>query len=186
MVSHTCERDDYLGSSARDAEVDAKPSFSSAYPRLRALAHARLRSGRDTLLGTTSLVHEFFIRVAQPGNILLEDWPQFLQYASRVMRNIIVDCIRRRCSARHGGGARSLELVDDLAGAASSNEEEILSVHQALEQLEAIDSRLARVVETRYFGGMTEPEVASALGVTERTIRRNWQKARLLLVQALG
>jgi RNA polymerase sigma factor (TIGR02999 family) len=163
-----------------------EPSFSSFYPQLRSLAHARLRTRRDTLLDTTSLVHEFYIRLAESGNLRIEDWPQFLLYASRSMRNIIVDSIRRRCAARRGGGAVRLELLDDDAVATASNEEEILSLHRALEQLEAIDSRLVRIVEMRYFGGMTESEVATALAVTERTVRREWQKARLLLAQAFS
>lgn len=159
--------------------------FSSIYPRLRALAHTRLRTGRDTLLGTTALVHECYIRIAESGHIAVEDWPDFLNYASRTMRNIIVDAIRRRTAERRGGGASNIQILDDMAVSPGSGEEEILYVHRALEQLEAVDPRLARVVEMRYFGGMTEPEISQGLGVTERTVRRDWQKARLLLADLL-
>jgi RNA polymerase sigma factor (TIGR02999 family) len=102
------------------------------------------------------------------------------------MRTIIIDSIRRRCAERRGGPGWRIDLSDDMAAEPASADAEILSVHQALDRLEAMDSRLARVVEMRYFGGMSEPEIASALGLTERTVRRDWRKARLLLAQALG
>jgi len=160
--------------------------FATIYPRLRAMAHARLRMGRDTLLGTTVLVHECYIRIAQSAQIGPEDWPNFLNYASRTMRNVIVDSIRRHMAERHGGVTDKVELLDDVVGGPSPEAEEILCVHRALEKLEAVDPRLARVVEMRYFAGMTEPEISQGLGITERTVRRDWQKARLLLAGALG
>jgi RNA polymerase sigma factor (TIGR02999 family) len=166
--------------------VGAPPSFSSFYPQLRSIAHARLRAGRDTLLDTTSLVHEFYIRLIESGNMGAEEWPRFLNYASRVMRNIIVDAIRRRCALRHGGSVKRAGISEAAEYKPTAAEEQILAVHRALDELETIDTRLARVVEMRYFGGMTDPEIATALGLTERTVRRDWQKARLLLAQALG
>ncbi|MCW5978031.1 MAG: sigma-70 family RNA polymerase sigma factor [Bryobacteraceae bacterium] len=168
------------------AAWDLNPFFSSFYPQLRSIARARLRAGRDSLLDTTSLVHEFYIRLVESGNIRAEEWPRFLSYASRAMRNIIVDSLRRRGAARHGGDLRQTGTNQAASHLPASGEEEILAVHQALEQLEAIDSRSAQIVEMRYFGGMTETEIATALGLTERTVRRGWQKARLLLAQALG
>jgi RNA polymerase sigma factor (TIGR02999 family) len=130
-------------------------------------------------------VHECYIRIAESRNIGVEDWPEFLNYASRTMRNIIVDAIRRRMAERHGGGYGKIQLLDEMAESSGSGDEEILHVHRALEQLEAVDPRLARVVEMRYFGGMTEPEISRGLGITERTVRRHWQKARLLLADLL-
>ena len=168
-----------------NTETTRERFFSSIYPRLRAIAHARLRRGRDTLLGTTALVHECYIRIAESRNIGVEDWPEFLNYASRTMRNIIVDAIRHRMAERHGGGSGKIQLLDDMADSLGSGDEEILYIHRALEQLEAVDPRLARVVEMRYFGGMTEPEISRGLGITERTVRRDWQKARLLLADML-
>lgn len=165
--------------------MSTESPFAAIYPELRTLAHARLSAGRHTLLDTTALVHEFYLRLAETGNIPNAEWPQFLHYASRSMRNIIIDAIRRRRAVRHGGDARRVEL-DDVAQSRDAGEEEILAVHQALDQLEAIDERMARIVEMRYFGGMTETEIAECLGLTERTIRREWQKARALLAEALG
>lgn len=115
-----------------------------------------------------------------------EQLPEFLHYASRAMRNIIIDSVRRKYAVRHGGGAARVELDENVAAGATSGSEEVMAVHDALTRLEALDARLARVVEMRYFAGMTDVEIASALGVTERTVRRDWQKARMLLAQAFG
>ncbi len=162
------------------------PSFTALYPNLRAIARARLRARRDTLLDTTALVHESYIRLAESGEIGSARVPDFLQYASRTMRNIVIDSIRRRCAERHGGGKARLQILDEHDVAATAHDQQALDVHAALSRLETMDRRLARVVEMRYFGGMSETEVACALGVTERTVRRDWQKARLLLAQVLS
>jgi RNA polymerase sigma factor (TIGR02999 family) len=164
----------------------APPSFTDLYPDLRVIARARLRAGRDTLLDTTSLVHECYIRLAESGGAGAAHLSEFLHYASRTMRNIIIDSIRRRCAARRGGGAARPEFLEEACACPSSPDEQILSIHDALTRLEVVDSRLARVVEMRYFGGLTESEIAAALGVTERTVRRDWQKARLLLANVLS
>jgi len=102
------------------------------------------------------------------------------------MRSVIVDFARRRVAARRGGGASTVTFDIELAASTAGGEDEILGVHQALERIAAIDPRLSQVVEMRYFGGMTEPEIAQALSVTERTVRRDWQKARMLLREALA
>jgi RNA polymerase sigma factor (TIGR02999 family) len=101
------------------------------------------------------------------------------------MRSVIVDFARRRVAGRRGGGAPHATLEADVA-AVGPGEEEILGVHEALDRLAAVDERMTQVVEMRYFGGLTEPEIAEALGVTERTVRRDWQKARMLLREALA
>jgi RNA polymerase sigma factor (TIGR02999 family) len=159
--------------------------FSNAYSALRALAHARLRAVHHTLLDTGALVHESYIRLAESGP-LPEDRPRLLQYAARAMRSVVIDSIRRRCAARRGGDAQRSELLEEVASARDVNEHQTLAVHSALERLETVDPRLARGVEMRYFGGFTETEIAEALGVTERTVRRDWEKARLLLAELLA
>lgn len=159
--------------------------YEATYPDLRRLARARLRAAsRPTLLDTGSLVHESYVRFAS-SRLALEDRSHFMCWAARAMRSIIVDHMRQRLAMRRGGGATRVLLEVEPADPAAG-EEEILAVHEALEQLAEVDPRLAQVVEMRYFGGLTEPEVAGALGVTERTVRRDWQKARLLLHEALA
>ncbi|MBI5716852.1 MAG: hypothetical protein HZC37_04100 [Burkholderiales bacterium] len=101
------------------------------------------------------------------------------------MRSIIVDAARASRSQRRGGDAAHVTLDTGVAESVAAGEEEILDVHAALERLAAMDERLARVVEMRYFGGMKETEIAEALGLTERTVRRDWEKARLLLAGEL-
>jgi RNA polymerase sigma factor (TIGR02999 family) len=170
----------------RGDDEAADALYTETYADLRRLAHARLRAaGRHTLLDTGSLVHESFIRFAAARHLRLENRVHFMRWAARVMRSVIVDFARRRAASRRGGSAARVTLdVEHLPGAAG--EQEILSIHQALDRIAVIDPRLTQVVEMRYFAGMTEPEIADALGVTERTVRRAWQKARLLLREALA
>jgi RNA polymerase sigma factor (TIGR02999 family) len=166
----------------RDA-ADALYSATSA--DLRRLARWRLRAAkRHTLLDTSALVHESFVRFAESRHLRLEDRVHFMRWCAQVMRSVIVDFARRRMARRRGSGAARVTLDVDLVPT-GSGEEEILGVHQALGRLATLDPRMTQVVEMRYFGGMTEPEIAQGLGVTERTVRRDWQKARLLLREAL-
>lgn len=162
--------------------------FALAYAELRRLAHARLRGGgRDAVLDTTALVHESYLRLAAERSAQFPDRLRFLVYAGKVMRSVIVDLVRQRQAERRGGGATHVTLTTQLglAASAEAGEREILRVHEALIELEALDPRMARVVEMRYFGGLTEEETAQALGVTDRTVRRDWQQARLFLAEAL-
>jgi RNA polymerase sigma factor (TIGR02999 family) len=161
--------------------------FNQLYGELQRLARARLaRGGRNTLLETSALVNEAFIRLAQTSGIEAADRSHFLAYASQAMRSVIVDFVRARSAARRGGGAALITLNTSIAERTTSNQEEILSVHEALEELASVDPRVVSVVEMRYFAGLTEPEVAQALGLSERTVRRAWEKARLLLTAALA
>jgi RNA polymerase sigma factor (TIGR02999 family) len=168
------------------AEVDAL--YATAYRELRQLAHHRLRGGgRNAVLDTTALVHESYLRVGRAGQQQFPDRTRFLVYAGRVMRSIIIDMVRQRRTERHGGDALHVPLTGDVADQVGTPEGEadILRVHEALLELEKVDERMARVVEMRYFGGLTDAEVAAALNVTDRTVRRDWQQARLFLAEAL-
>jgi RNA polymerase sigma factor (TIGR02999 family) len=158
--------------------------FAATYGELRQMARARLRrGGRNTLLDTTALVHEWYVRFARARQIQLKDRGHFMRYAGRAMRTIIVDFARRRRSQRRGGSAARETLDPERVGIAA--DEEILAVHQALESLSGVSPRMAEVVELRYFGGLSEVETAEALGLSDRTVRREWDKARLWLAQAL-
>jgi len=160
--------------------------FATEYEGLRRVAHARLRRSESvTLLDTTSLVHECYLRFLQAGQGSLAQPAEFVAYASRVMRSIIVDFIRRRRAERRGGDAEHISLDATAAQAVRDPEQEILEVSEALDLLAACEPRLAQVVEMRYFGGLTEPEIAQCLGVTDRTVRRDWEKARQLLRVAM-
>jgi len=127
-------------------------------------------------------VHESYLRFEKSGALAIGDRGQFMAYAAQVMRSVVVDVIRRRQSERHGGGAVHVELDEaHEVSAPDPRENEVLRVHESLEELAAIDARLVKVVEMRYFAGMTEAEIAEALGLAVRTVARDWEKARLFL-----
>jgi RNA polymerase sigma factor (TIGR02999 family) len=168
-----------------DAEATER-LFAATYPELRRLARMRLRAGgRQTLLDTTSLVQESYLRFAGAGQLRLDDRLHFLRWSAKVMRSIIVDFARRRAATRRGGDQIRVTWTPDLDRTQPASEEDIVRVHDALEELATVDARMAQVVEMRYFAGMRETEIAEALGVTDRTVRREWEKARLLLREAL-
>jgi RNA polymerase sigma factor (TIGR02999 family) len=174
----------------RDAQLgdqDANNAlFAASYAQLRTLARARLRSyRRDTMLDSTSLVHEFYVRFAESEYVPIADRAHFIRYASRVMRCVIVDFVRKRQALRRHRATERVTLDTNMGAAPSHSEKEILRVHEALEKLASLNERMAQVVEMRYFAGLTEPEIAEVLKVTERTVRRDWEKARLLLIAAL-
>ena len=160
--------------------------FEALYPELRRIAHLRLtRNLRDTLLDTTVLVNECYLKFAGAERLRPTDRVHFLAYSACAMRSIIVDFARARASERRGGDAVHLTLDTALAANLGGGEDEILRVHEALESIAKLDGRLVQVVEMRYFGGLNDLEIAQALGVTDRTVRRDWEKARLLLAAAL-
>jgi RNA polymerase sigma factor (TIGR02999 family) len=152
------------------------------YGDLQRLARSRLRRAGDmTLLDTTSLVHESYLRLVRGDGAEFADRRHFLAYASQVMRHIVVDLLRARQADRRGGGAWHITLNTEIGDSLSQHEDEVLRVHEALEELAGTDARVAQVVQMRYFGGLSEAEIADCLGVTERTVQRDWQKARLFL-----
>jgi RNA polymerase sigma factor (TIGR02999 family) len=161
---------------ARDA------MFAAAYRELRRLAHSRLHGGgRNTVLDTTALVHESYLRLVQTAELRLDDRRAFFGYASQVMRSVIVDSARARLAERRGGDAPKLTLSTDLVQDLDAGEEGIVQVHEALQELEKADARAAQMVEMRYFGGYSDKEIAETLDITERTVQRDWEKARMLL-----
>jgi len=156
------------------------------YDELHRLARSRLRqSGEMTLLDTTSLVHESYLRMQGSSGLDFADRHHFLAYAARVMRTIVIDIVRARQAQRRGGDALHVTLDTAIGDSVARQEDEIMRVHEALDELAAVEERLARVVEMRYFGGLTDAEIAECLGLTERTVQRDWQKARLFLSMAL-
>ena len=164
----------------------AGQAFTLLYDDLHRLARSRLRQHRTmTLLDTTSLVHESYLKLVGQAALAVEDRHHFFAYAARVMRSVIVDFARARQAERRGSGAEHVVLDTALSEKLAGPETDVLRVHEALEVLEQAEPRLAQIVEMRYFGGMTELEIAEVLNVTDRTVRRGWEKARLLLMAAL-
>lgn len=172
----------------QDGETGALQSvFELTYQELRHLARNRLQTvERVAVLDTTGLVHECYLRLATAKRLAVEDRVHFFRYAGRAMRSVIVDMARGALRAKRGSGERPLSLSTTISESTTAGEEQVLRVHDALDDLAQVDPRLVQVVEMRYFAGMTEADIAAALGVTDRTIRRDWEKARLLLAQALA
>ena len=161
--------------------------YSALYPELRRIAHSRLYAqGRPNDMSTTQLVHENFLHMMRAGQIDLTDRKHFFTYAAKSMRHIIVDEARAAYAAQRGGGATHVSLDEALpADFELPGEVDILRIHDALLALEAVDRDLAEVVEMRYFGGYSETEIAELQGITERSVRRRWDKARSFLLLAL-
>ena len=163
--------------------------FESLYPDLRRVARARLhQQGRADSMNTTMLVHESFMRLVNTSGLRLEDRHHFFAYAAKTMRHVIIDAARAHLAERRGGGAEHVTLGAGNAGEVADTgvSDELIRVNDALQELESLDPELAQVVEMRYFGGYSEIEIADYQGVTERTVRRRWDKARAWLYIALG
>lgn len=176
-----------LIAAARSGDANAaNAAFGALYGHLHRVARARIREHQAmTLLDTTALLHEAWLKLAGADAQPVADRRHFFAYASRVMRSVIVDYARARNAERRGGGADHVSLDTMLSDQIAAPENDVLRVHEALDVLAQADARLAQVVEMRYFGGLTEVEIADALGVTDRTVRRDWEKARLLLLAAM-
>jgi RNA polymerase sigma factor (TIGR02999 family) len=155
------------------------------YQELRRSARRELAVRPSDTLSTTALVHELYLKLSRSSEPDWHNQAHFLGVAAIAMRHILVDHARRRIADKRGGPQRPVTL-DEALVAGDGQAEILLELHDALEYLATLDERLARVVECRFFGGMTEQQTAEALGVTERTVRRDWVKARGLLYRVLG
>ena len=156
------------------------------YRELCAIAHQRLAvSPPGPSLTTGDLVHEVYLRLVNQSAARWSDRAHFLAIASVAMRHILVDRARARTALKRGGPRGTVTLDEDVI-AVADQAESLLEIHEALDGVAATNARLARVVESRFFGGMSEDEIAEALGVTVRTVQRDWAKARMLLHTALG
>ena len=156
------------------------------YHELRRAARRELAMRPTDSLSTTALVHELYLKFSRAGRTDWHNRAHFLSVASVAMRHMLVDRARRRRAEKRGGPNVHVTLDDALMAAADNRADSLLELHEALDHLAKLDPRLARVVECRFFGGMTEQETAEALHVAVRTVRRDWIKARGLLYQALG
>ena len=152
-------------------------AYALIHGQLRTAAHHQLHGRRGQTLCTTALVNEAWLARAE---LDVRDREHYLALAARAMRQIVCDQARRRLAEKRGGHDLRITLTESVAEADIAGED-VLALDAALQQLARLDPRLAQVVECRYFGGMSEPELAGLLGVTERTVRRDWRKARAFL-----
>jgi RNA polymerase sigma factor (TIGR02999 family) len=154
------------------------------YNELRAIAHRHLARDRGGTLVTTALVHEVYLKLVDQPNAEWRDRAHFFALASVAMRHLLINRAKARQSLKRGGIRRPITL-DEEAIAVDDQAASLLDIDDALTRLAELSPRLARVVECRFFGGLSHEETAEALGVTVRTVERDWTKARLLLRRAL-
>lgn len=159
-------------------------AYSSIYEELKRSARRQLRNDR-TGLTTISLVNETYLRVSSDPSFRPQDRAHLIGLTSRAMREVLVEHFRSLATVKRGGGNQPVTFSDDLMDSPADTVD-TLSLDYALQRLETIDGRLAKVVEWRYFGGYSETEIADALGVTDRTVQRDWRKARAFLQVALS
>ena len=172
---------------ARDGDSAAESLLvETVYPELRRMAGAYMRGERDGhTLRPTALVHELLIRLGGVGEIAASDSAHFFAVCGQIMRRILVDYARRRRSARRGGDVAHVPL-DDFVADQPADLPLILAIDSLLTELEAIDPRQARVVELKFFGGLSEDEIAEVTGLTSRTVRRDWKSARAWLQKSMS
>ena len=154
------------------------------YHELRAIAHRKLGIHGGGTLSTTELVHEAYLKLVDQSRAEWQDRAHFLALASVAMRHVLVDRAKARATVKRGGGRHRVSFEEGRIGP-DDQPEALLQLDEALERLAAAEPRLARVVECRFFGGLSEEEIAEVLGVTVRTVQRDWAKARMLLRRAL-
>jgi RNA polymerase sigma factor (TIGR02999 family) len=175
----------------RDSRPESIDSLVAlTYDELRVIARRHLARGRHLgvkagTLGTTALVNEAYLKLVDQSHANPRDRAHFLAIAAVAMRHILIDRARARAARKRGGGNAAVTLdVDALA--ASEDPQLLLDINEALERVAVLDPRLARVVECRFFGGLSEEEIAEVLGVTVRTVQRDWARARMLLRRELS
>jgi len=161
--------------------------FSLVYDRLHDIAAAHFaKQGRHRILQTTAVLNEAFLRLARtPKQHPWQDREHFFAYSSHIMRHVLVDFAKHSNRVKRGSGAIHITLEEPRFADDESRCDDVLAVHQALSALETIDAERARVVELRYFGGLTPPEIAATLGLSEATVHRRWRLARAWLFDFL-
>ena len=155
------------------------------YDRLRSIARRQLGRRRGATLDTIGLVHEAYMRLVGETGVAWQDRGHFFAIAARAMRRVVVDYARRRTARKRGGGQQPLSIDLTRIGV-DEQTEEVLAVDQALDELATFNQRLARVVECRFFAGLSEEETAAALGISLRTVERDWTRSRAWLLKELG
>jgi RNA polymerase sigma factor (TIGR02999 family) len=158
--------------------------FPLVYGELRAIAHRHLAPNRNHSIATTELVHEAYLKLVDQSRAQWKDRAHFFALASVAMRHVLVDRAKLRTTQKRGGARHQVPL-DDAVLILDEDALLLLAIDDAITRLEGSEPRLARVVECRFYGGLSEEEIAEALGVGVRTIERDWAKARMLLVELL-
>jgi RNA polymerase sigma factor (TIGR02999 family) len=159
--------------------------FESLYAELRRLADSKLRQYPGMTVSPTTLVHEAYVNLAGREGVRFDDGRRFLSYAARAMRGVLIDFARRRQALKRGAGFEITRL-DTHIDAEPADGAQLERLGGALDELAELDPRLAEVVDLKYFCGFSFTEIAALRGISERTVQRDWEKARLILYRQLG
>ncbi|HEY4581418.1 MAG TPA: ECF-type sigma factor [Lysobacter sp.] len=171
---------------ARDGNREALDRvLGTLYEELHAMARRQLAGQQEQTLDATALVHEAYLKLIGSHGARFGDRSHFFAYAATAMRSVVVDHVRQRLAQKRGGGLERVTSIPEDGEGAIRLDEDLLALDGALDKLAAVDPRLAQVVELRYFGGLSELEIAALQERSERSIRRDWQKARLFLLASL-
>lgn len=173
-----------LDASSGNQEAAAQ-LWDLTYEELRRIAYRMLRSERsDHTLSGTALVHEAFVRLVDQNRVQWQDRAHFFAVAAQACRRILIDHARKHRAQKRGGGRARITL-ERVQIEADRTSEDLIDLHEALEKLESLNERLSKIVEYRYFGGLSEAEIGKVLNISERTVRRDWVKARAWLYNEL-
>ena len=175
-----------VASAEQGDRAAADTLFATLYDELHRMARRELaKRGAGVTLGATTLLHEAYLDISDREGAAFPDRNRFMGYAARVMRGLIIDYARRRQAQKRGGEFEITSIATDIAGPAAADADELSRVSDALDELEATDARLAHIVDFKFFCGFSFVEIASMLGVSERTVQRDWEKARIYLHRVL-
>lgn len=176
-----------VASAEQGNQAAADALFTALYSELHRMARRELaKRGDGVTLGATTLLHEAYLDISGREGTAFPDRDRFMGYAARVMRGVIIDYARRRQAQKRGGQFEITGLATDVPDAAAASDADQLSrLSDALDDLEATDARLARTVDLKFFCGLSFPEIAATMGVSERTAQRNWERARIYLHRVL-
>jgi RNA polymerase sigma factor (TIGR02999 family) len=180
---------DALVAGANEGDAEAvKALFARVYGELKLLAHRQLSCAADATLNTTGLVHEAYLRLARPTSRSLLGHHHFFALAAKAMRHIVIDRARARITDKRGGSCVRIGGIDDavdVVADADMDPDQLLRLDRALTELAADEPRLAELVELRFFAGMPVADIAVLQGVSERTLNREWRRARAQLHASL-
>jgi RNA polymerase sigma factor (TIGR02999 family) len=174
-----------VASAEQGDRAAADQLFSTLYDELHRMARRELsKRGAGVTLGATTLLHEAYLDISGREGVAFPDRNRFMGYAARAMRGLIVDYARRRQAQKRGGEFEITALSTNVEGL-QANADELTRISQALDELDGTDPRLSRLVDLKFFGGFSFAEIASMMGTSERTVQRDWQKARIYLHRVL-
>lgn len=169
-------------SSERGDRSAADALFAALYSELHRLARSQLaKNGTGVTLGATTLLHEAYLDISGRESAVFPDEGRFMAYAAKVMRGLIIDYARSRQAQKRGGGFEITSVGETIADESAADEGELLRISAALDDLAAVDASLAEIVDLKFFCGFTFVEIAAMRGLSERTVQRRWDKARIFL-----